>query len=1151
MKTTSQEFKNLAENPNGARYYIKISDSGTEIKDDIDDFVYSGSVSDDTSISIGTVCSSSVTFSITNPTVNLAGKELEILQGIDVGENIEYVKIGIFKVLKLTKNRNVTLYECVDRMTARMEMPYFSDLSFPNTDIAILQEICSQAGIALKNANELKAHTIKFAPKGYTKREAISYMAALQGKNAIINGEGNLELIWYSQTDYTVDDDKIYYDGTSNINDETDYTLGYIECTVSNEEGTEQNTLKSGSGNTGIKIENPFMTQEILNEVFTSIGNFFYRAAEFEFLGDFRLEAGDIVTVKTGSSTYKVPIMQLTQKSDGGVVTTIQAVAESKSENDINLTGPITKQMERYYADIVLINQAMINKLSADEADIRYLKTDQLDTIEANITSAVIGNLETEFITADYADLNYAKIDLTNIEKATIGTVLADVGLITNATIVDGHVTGYLDSVNINANSITAGDLSVERLIIRGSDRSLVYALNNITGALQAKNVDTLNGEVLTKRTVTADRLVAKSITANEIAAGTINANNLNVANIFADSTVLNTLTAQSAFINAISTNSVVVGAGNTANSALNAINNLQIGAKNILRYSGQFTNTTNGYWIDNGGGITFDASEKYNGYNTIKTTVGSGIAGQWHKLDNNTEYTYSVMLKSNAAFTGTKSTPIHYWAGKDNVNQGKISIIKYDTVYPTANKWKLLYITFKLTGDANSFRPFVYTSAFKNVFHIAYLKLEKGNRATDWSPAPEDISVENIYKENTTLIDGGKIYTGTVTANAIASKAITANKINVASLSAISANLGTITAGIIRSANYVANSKGMQLNLANGVWDSKNFKISSSGEVSIVGMLETKEGSTDKAVVDQNGLSIYGSTGFLGRFNEINLSDGREGLLIGAQPAAKAIWFGTSTAAEPNSYSPKMVINNGYNPNGFTEEVIVYNTLRAVKSASIGGATSSYALTTSSFLCNSWIRTKGNTGWFNETYGGGINMTDSTWIRTYGNKQFYCDKLIQSPQIKATVQADVASLICRGGAELYHATPHIDFHFGNSSADYTSRIIEYSSGKLTVHNSIVNASDARLKKDIQDLSPVYVDILDNLKPKQYRFIKGDKYLNLGFVAQEVEETLKKFGITDMPLISKENGTYALDYNGIIAMLVLGYQSLKKDLKKF
>ena len=47
----------------------------------------------------------------------------------------------------------------------------------------------------------------------------------------------------------------------------------------------------------------------------------------------------------------------------------------------------------------------------------------------------------------------------------------------------------------------------------------------------------------------------------------------------------------------------------------------------------------------------------------------------------------------------------------------------------------------------------------------IRNVKLEIGNKATDWTPAPEDISVENVYTPNTTTIDGGKITTGSIKA--------------------------------------------------------------------------------------------------------------------------------------------------------------------------------------------------------------------------------------------------------------------------------------------------------------------------------------------------------------------------------------------------
>ena len=38
----------------------------------------------------------------------------------------------------------------------------------------------------------------------------------------------------------------------------------------------------------------------------------------------------------------------------------------------------------------------------------------------------------------------------------------------------------------------------------------------------------------------------------------------------------------------------------------------------------------------------------------------------------------------------------------------------------------------------------------------------------------------------------------------------------------------------------------------------------------------------------------------------------------------------------------------------------------------------------------SNWFRSTGRTGWYSESYGGGWYMTDSTWIRTYGNKSVY-----------------------------------------------------------------------------------------------------------------------------------------------------------------
>jgi phage host-nuclease inhibitor protein Gam len=187
------------------------------------------------------------------------------------------------------------------------------------------------------------------------------------------------------------------------------------------------------------------------------------------------------------------------------------------------------------------------------------------------------------------------------------------------------------------------------------------------------------------------------------------------------------------------------------------AVTNLQIGGRNLFQQSGHWTTLPDAkYWYSNGGGITLDTSTKYLGYNTVKTIVGSGIVGyrnDWLELDINKTYTYSAMVKTSVACNGASTVPIHYHCSTDKSGpNGSIDIFAYSQNAP-ANKWTLLYITFK--PKAKYFRPFIYIGGSYNItFNIAYLKLEEGNKATDWTPAPEDIdaNISSVEGKITTV---------------------------------------------------------------------------------------------------------------------------------------------------------------------------------------------------------------------------------------------------------------------------------------------------------------------------------------------------------------------------------------------------------------
>lgn len=273
----------------------------------------------------------------------------------------------------------------------------------------------------------------------------------------------------------------------------------------------------------------------------TDVRDLAYRSAEYSIL---EYSLGDTITLidrKTGVRD-KQRITKITEypgnpdKNTCDIANTRETFDEIQSrlkeaasivEAAKNLDGSLNGVVDKVTTDQILGFKDSV------ESEIQNSGTITAIASEISATKAQIGTIESTYLKTTEADIKYATIDLANIKNGSIKTAMIDVGAVNTAQIADGSITDA-KIVELTANKITAGTLSVERLEIRGSNRSIVYALNNITGAIQAQNVDTLNGEILTQRTITADKIVAQSITGNEIAAKTILANHIDVIDLFA-----------------------------------------------------------------------------------------------------------------------------------------------------------------------------------------------------------------------------------------------------------------------------------------------------------------------------------------------------------------------------------------------------------------------------------------------------------------------------------------------------------------------------------------------------------------------------------------------------------------------------------------
>lgn len=420
-----------------ARYYSKYLVDGKEYNQTLNEFKYSNIINPNNSISIGNTCSSSVTFSIYNPEITLENKDITIFEGVKGNSGIEYAQIGIFTVTKEESNGEYTKYTAYDKMY-KAEKGYFSELTYPSTDKAILEEICTKLGIQLATSIT-NTHTITAKPQGYTMREMIGYMATLQGCNAAINSDGNLEIKWYKDSGYVLDGHQYYQQGVT-FTTSKDFTIRKLTCNNTKSGDSKTSEITAGDGTTGLSFANPFMTQEILNEVYNKIGGFQFRPLTVKFLGDWRLEVGDIITVNKGGVDYKVPIMQIEHECDGGLMDTVTSIGQSDTENSNIASGPITKQMERYYADLVLINKAVIENADITKANIENLKAHQayIDQLKANKIEAVTATIVT--LTANKATINEANIAKLQADYAQVGILNADVADI--KTLMFGSATG-------------------------------------------------------------------------------------------------------------------------------------------------------------------------------------------------------------------------------------------------------------------------------------------------------------------------------------------------------------------------------------------------------------------------------------------------------------------------------------------------------------------------------------------------------------------------------------------------------------------------------------------------------------------------------------------------------------------------------------
>ena len=169
------------------------------------------------------------------------------------------------------------------------------------------------------------------------------------------------------------------------------------------------------------------------------------------------------------------------------------------------------------------------------------------------------------------------------------------------------------------------------------------------------------------------------------------------------------------------------------------AINNIEIGGRNLFRdtLNYNWSNTTiwnyyNGTVVDGG---------TYNGFKVARITTQWGRRVQTVSCEPNTKYVISAWIKG-----GNTTTCVQGFC-----NDSSVISYAWASSTPVGTNWKRFYFVIKTGLTQTTMSPRIEpVLATGNDLYICAYKVEKGNKATDWAPAPEDISTETDTKINT-----------------------------------------------------------------------------------------------------------------------------------------------------------------------------------------------------------------------------------------------------------------------------------------------------------------------------------------------------------------------------------------------------------------
>lgn len=491
-------------------------------------------------ITIGSAVASYVQATIENKGIALSGKEVSLEIGVEVDGEMEYIPMGLYTIQNPKIESNKVTFTAYDRLASRCNGAYYSKLGYPVDAVDILAEISTMTGVAIdtstlqrgiqinqraiieegdynEETEESEVITTYVNPfDGYTYKETIGFIAGLFGKFAICGRTGMIEFRWYQDISYEIPSNIFYNDLQET---EESFSIKRLTCDNSDQ------TLSSGSGATGISMQNPVMTQSMLDGVYNTVQGLVFTPAALRFIGDTRLDIGDIVTaVKNDGTKFTIPIISLITSYDGGLMQTIASYGNTAEEDDSDTKGPITEMAERVEYELAFVKKLMVDNLTATNATIKNLsgdvlkfKTGEFETLKTDVANfkqtftddLQASNAKINTLESDHATFKEATATNLNATNARIANIEADYLKATDAKLTYATITN-LNTTNAEITKLKTKDAEIDKLV---ATKATITDLNAAVGRVGVLESSYANLNTLVNGNLTSDNIQNLTLT--------------------------------------------------------------------------------------------------------------------------------------------------------------------------------------------------------------------------------------------------------------------------------------------------------------------------------------------------------------------------------------------------------------------------------------------------------------------------------------------------------------------------------------------------------------------------------------------------------------------------------------------------------------